>query len=657
MIPAEDEEPSHNPAPDSDYYSDLMSRVDNAVGHEDDEAEMHEGVATGSGVGSIAGWLRGGAHRTHQRLSNQDDDDVEDGRKKSRRKLRMKQSRRKRQSNDSSTEEEEEVNEDDLSAETSIAEEVCMFPATISEWVMQPMVKIVSVALITGLVGGIEAANAMFSVDSVTTHFGLSPLEHSGLVTASIVGGTMGGLVGGTMADLYGRKFVLVITGMALLPTALTAAAATTIGAVVFARACAAAVAMATASSAIAYVFELAPLRRRGMMPAIWGAAATSAWACVRMAALHTRSSSMSKHGWRVVGGGPHLFLALAQLLSLCSLPESPRWLASQNKMHEAQSAIHRIHGTAFSSAAAHLIRSELASLQPSKYVLMLAALNNPNGAPQKTGKKKGDTVESRGSYHGGEWEPAWGDASRPCEQCVALVADSYKTATKTYESLKRWRPVVTLFSSMCTASTAAGGLQVLYWGPKVLEPLLISPVVSEVLLTLSPLTAAFISILILMDDRNGRRTLVITGACLVVGGSLLLSLLLVVFSHLPWHGPMIGLRWLLGLPGAIGAIASSAGWQLMVISLLPCLVSEATPAHARCRALAMLTATSVIYAPFTLVGFDTARDNAGAIGPALLMYSCSAGGMLIFLVTVLLVETAGKEPEQILLETINRAG
>jgi hypothetical protein len=203
---------------------------------------------------------------------------------------------------------------------------------------------------------------------------------------------------------------------------------------------------------------------------------------------------------------------------------------------------------------------------------------------------------------------------------CASYIYLSVKNEKKTYAALKRWRPVVTLISSMCTASTGAGGLQVLYWGPKVLEPLLINPVISEIILTISPLSAAFISLIFLYDDRNGRRPLVITAACLAVGGSLLLSILLVVFVKLPWHGPMIGLRWLLGLPGAIGAIASSAGWQLMVISLLPLIVCEATPTHSRSRALAMLTATSVIYAPVTLIGFDTAYDNAGAIGPALLM-------------------------------------
>jgi hypothetical protein len=81
-----------------------------------------------------------------------------------------------------------------------------------------------------------------------------------------------------------------------------------------------------------------------------------------------------------------------------------------------------------------------------------------------------------------------------------------------------------------------------------------------------------------------------------------------------------VGLHWLLGVPGVLGAACASAGWQLLVISLLPLLVCEATPNHSRCRALAVLTATSVIYAPVTLVGFDTAKDNAGALGPALLM-------------------------------------
>jgi hypothetical protein len=55
-----------------------------------------------------------------------------------------------------------------------------------------------------------------------------------------------------------------------------------------------------------------------------------------------------------------------------------PHLPPSSNK---AQAAIHRIHGTAFSSVSAHVIRSELASLQPSKYIMTLGAANRANAA------------------------------------------------------------------------------------------------------------------------------------------------------------------------------------------------------------------------------------------------------------------------------------
>jgi hypothetical protein len=40
-------------------------------------------------------------------------------------------------------------------------------------------------------------------------------------------------------------------------------------------------------------------------------------------------------------------------------------------------------------------------------------------------------TVASRGSYVGGEWEPAWGDGNRPCEQCISLFTNMWETSKK----------------------------------------------------------------------------------------------------------------------------------------------------------------------------------------------------------------------------------
>lgn len=51
MIRAEDEEEESHRSPDSDYYSDLLSRVDSAVG-EDDDAEDHGNSRSNRGGGS-----------------------------------------------------------------------------------------------------------------------------------------------------------------------------------------------------------------------------------------------------------------------------------------------------------------------------------------------------------------------------------------------------------------------------------------------------------------------------------------------------------------------------------------------------------------------------------------------------------------------------
>jgi len=423
-------------------------------------------------------------------------------------------------------------------------------------------VKILLVAVLSGLVCGLEAANGMFTSAEVAAHFGLGPLAHSGLVTASIVGGTFGAFAGGTVADLYGRKFALVLQAMALLPTALVAAAATSLGAVVCARAAAAAVAMLSACASLSYTFELSPVHRRGAAPACWGCAAAAAWVGVR-ALARGGSSAMANHGWRVVGGGPHLLLALAQLVCLCRLPESPRWLASRRQHSAAREALRKLHGAARSSAAVAVIRAELHALNKDELA---------SGVPLGVGSRDGsNTGFDARSSHGGDagaadplnsssaiaagdgsaatrpaYEAAWGDTSGCiCRGVYSAAWDVRAAVVRTWLGLQRWRPVLTLLSSICTASLGAGGLQIIYWGPKVLEPCLLSPAVAETILTIAPLACASGVAWAVSDDRQvGRRPLAVLSAGLVVGGSLLLALLLVFFAQLPWHGPGYVLRY-----------------------------------------------------------------------------------------------------------------
>jgi len=426
-------------------------------------------------------------------------------------------------------------------------------------------VKILLVAVLSGLVCGLEAANGMFTSAEVAAHFGLGPLAHSGLLTASIVGGTFGAVAGGCVADLYGRKFALVLQAMALLPTALVAAAATSLGAVVCARAAAAAVAMLSACASLSYTFELSPVHRRGAAPACWGCAAAAAWVAVR-ALAHGGSGAMANHGWRVVGGGPHLLLALAQLVCLCRLPESPRWLASRRQHTAARAALRKLHGAARSSAAVAVIRAELHALNKDEL-----ASGVPLGVGSRSDGSSSSGFDARSS-HGGDndsasaaadplnsssvaggspatrpaYEAAWGDTSGClCRGVYSAAWDVRAAVLRAWLGLQRWRPVLTLLSSICTASLGAGGLQVIYWGPKVLEPCLLSPAVAETILTVAPLACASGVAWAVSDDRQvGRRPLAVLSAGLVVGGSLLLALLLVFFAQLPWHGPGYVLRY-----------------------------------------------------------------------------------------------------------------
>ena len=82
-------------------------------------------------------------------------------------------------------------------------------------------------------------------------------------------------------------------------------------------------------------------------------------------------------------------------------------------------------------------------------------------GASVRKDTVGGNAQNDDASGGGGGYSPAWGEGSRPCELCLDVAAQLGREGKYVYAALGKWRPVISLLSSLCTASTGAGGLQV----------------------------------------------------------------------------------------------------------------------------------------------------------------------------------------------------
>ena len=175
----------------------------------------------------------------------------------------------------------------------------------------QPLLKILTLAVLAGLMAGVEAGNIILTQSKISESFELTYRGCHNLITASILGATFGAVGGGFLADLYGRKFALVLFSMALLPTALSATVSESFSSLLVERFLTAAISIADVAASMAYTFELAPTRRRSAPVAIIAAAAVGGWIAVCLAASHANKKAMENHGWRIVGGGTHLMVSL----------------------------------------------------------------------------------------------------------------------------------------------------------------------------------------------------------------------------------------------------------------------------------------------------------------------------------------------------------
>ena len=200
---------------------------------------------------------------------------------------------------------------------------------------------VAAVASLGGLLFGYDTGVISGALLFLRDAFALSPTMQ-GVVTSSVlVGATLGAAVGGPLTDRYGRRRVIIAMAALFALGALASAAATSMVALVAARATlGVAVGVASMLTPL-YLSEAAPAARRG-------AAVSLNQLCVTIGILasylvdYAFADVPGTWRWMLgLGAVPGVLLGLGMLL----LPESPRWLASQGRWDEAEAVLKRLRG------------------------------------------------------------------------------------------------------------------------------------------------------------------------------------------------------------------------------------------------------------------------------------------------------------------------
>ncbi len=200
-----------------------------------------------------------------------------------------------------------------------------------------------------------------------------SPSEVGWAMSSALVGCLLGSLVSGALSDRFGRKKLLILSGLIFTGTGILTALAPDFTFFVVNRLLGG-VAIGLASNlSPMYIAELSPAEVRGkfvsvnQLTIVIGilAAQLVNWLIARpvpagATAAEILSSWNGQAGWRWMFGAEAVPAFLFFLL-MFTVPESPRWLAKNGRGGEAEKVLAKVGGAAFAEKAMAEIRGTLA--------------------------------------------------------------------------------------------------------------------------------------------------------------------------------------------------------------------------------------------------------------------------------------------------------
>lgn len=248
------------------------------------------------------------------------------------------------------------------------------------------------IAALGGFLFGFDTAVISGAIKSICAQFDLNEIMEGWLVSSALVGCILGSAAAGSLSDRFGRKRVLVLSGLLFVFTALGCALARDAAFLIFSR-LVGGVAVGVAGMVVPlYIAEISPPQLRGRMISCFQLAITigvlAAYfsnALLRDLSARAAADSTSplagflllKEVWRSMLGSL-IFPAGVFFLFLLLVPESPRWLVKQDRPAEALAVLARIAGRATAERQMDEISATIALEGPGATRVFGRALRKP---------------------------------------------------------------------------------------------------------------------------------------------------------------------------------------------------------------------------------------------------------------------------------------
>ena len=219
------------------------------------------------------------------------------------------------------------------------------------------------VAAVGGLLFGYDTAVIAGAIGFIQQKYELSSALTGWAASCALIGCMAGAMVAGALSDKWGRKKVLIISGIAFAVSSLGILIPLDLTYYILFRFIGGIGIGIASIVAPMYISEIAPANIRGRLISIYQLGIVVGILLIyfvnaTIAGLHDEAWNI-EHGWRWMFGSG-IIPSILFIVLLFIVPESPRWLAQQNKWQEAEEILVKVSGEKTVKEELGLIRAAL---------------------------------------------------------------------------------------------------------------------------------------------------------------------------------------------------------------------------------------------------------------------------------------------------------